>query len=41
MRTEAGILTVKLFERGLVVEEIDLRRPAGHEQVDDSVWPWG
>ena len=28
---------VQLLQRGLVVEQVDVRRPAGHEQIDDAL----
>ncbi len=30
------LLAVKLFQLRLVIEQVDVRRPAGHEEVDDS-----
>ena len=38
MRTLVGqVLAVQLVEQRLVVEQVELRRPAGHEQVDDAL----
>ena len=38
MRTDAGqLLAVVVLELRLVVEQVDVRRPARHEQVDDAL----
>ena len=31
------VLAVHLDEQRLVVEQVELRRPAGHEQIDDAL----